>query len=628
MTSHSYTRLDADHLDLRSIFQILIVKKWLILTMGFIVFSLAMIYTVSKPTKYQARILLKIQNKQHNSFGGIANPNQQTGLANMPEEPIAVQIALIRSDYILRPVIQSLGFQSDMIKKIRSNLNIVDLSSSSDSMNNKVAILQLSLTGDDPALITHILNEIAATTKQKDIILKSQEAEKTLEFMRQQLPLIHGSLKKAEAKLNHYRSTNGRIDIKLQTQYLVTQLSDIDEQLKKLRVKKITMLQQYTTFHPFVIALNQERIELEKQRLELIKQLKKLPASDQQDVNLTREVDVKNNLYTLLLNQIHQYEVMQAGIISDIQILTPVITPDVLAPIKMSIVGLFSFVIGMILASLGILSWRIFTRRIDDPNWTERIWNIKNLAVIPYSKIQANNSIAYKSKIQRALPLLAYNSPSDMAIESLCNLRTFIQLNLDTTQNNIIAIMGLTKGIGKTFITANLASLLARTHNKVLLIDADVRGGHMHQYFDMPATPGLTDVVHGTCSIEHALIKSKHFENLSFLSSGKRPEKPADLLMSDHFKALLTTLSADYPYIFINTAQNIFTTDTALIGALANMNLLVLGSNMHESFEIDMAIKNLNHAGIKVHGCIFNNPKSIKHKKYYYSQRKNWVASL
>lgn len=711
---HQHTKLDADYVDLRMLFQSIIEKKWFILTVGFIIFTLAITYAFVKPTKYQASILLKVQHTQHNVLGTIANPNQQLGLANISEEPLAVQMALIQSEFILRPVIKSLGLdisispykhsffdflfkqhagqisiseldiptkylkkplhlvidahkhyrlfnqhgdiliqgnegylasnkdsvaikidkinspagseftlikdqEFDILGKIRANLNIADLSGSSENNSNKVAILRVSLIGNDPVQITNILDQIAITTQQQNMKLKALDAEKTLEFLNKQLPVIQESLKKAETRLNEYRSTNGRIDIKFQTQYLLNHLSEINKQLEKLRLQKINLLQKFTSNHPFVISLSQEINESEKNRHELMNQLNNLPASEQEALNLTREVNVKNNLYMILLNQIHQLEVIKKGIMSDIQILAPASTPYMLQSMKPTVIGFFGLFVGLILGCMGVLGWRILIQRIDDPNWTEHIWNINNLAIIPYSKEQAFNSLAIQSQARKSLPLLAYKSHNDIAIESLCSLRTFLQLALEHSHNNIIAMMGISKGVGKTFITANLASLLARIGNSVLVIDGDIRDGHMNQYFLNASTSGLTDVIHGKITIEQAVIHPKECENLAYLPAGTQSERAADLLICDSFKSLLLDLSKKYQYIFINTPPNISNTDNFLIGSLAGINLLVLGAHMHEAADIDMVIKRFNHAGIKLNGCIFNNLKSNK-KKYYHSR--------
>jgi len=405
-------KLEVNYVDLQLLLANLLAKKWLILGMGLMTVCLATVYSLVKPTKYQATVLLQIHHKQENSLGSMNEALQQATTA--AEEPISMQMALIRSKFILGPVIKALGLdiqilpqkkfffglfkqpenelqiselqvpprflkkpllllvdqpdhyrlyaakklvlegnsgeliaannlfalkiaklsappgarfilrklpESEVINQLRSHLIISDLSGTEGSSLNKVGILQLLLSGTNAQKTIDIINKIALITELKDRERKSLEAKKTLEFLYQQLPIIQASLKEAEEKLNSYRSTSGKIDIKLQTQYLFTHLSEVDKQLELIRFKKIDMAQQYTAHHPFLITLNQKQIELQKQHDAIIEQIKNLPATDQIAANLSRDVDVKNNLYMALLHKIHEQQVITAGIVSDIGIL-------------------------------------------------------------------------------------------------------------------------------------------------------------------------------------------------------------------------------------------------------------------------------------------------------------------
>lgn len=709
--SNQSVKFESNYVDLRMLLHSLLEKKWLILGISIFTFILAMVYVLLKPTKYQATVLLQVYHKHDSSLGAITDTNQPSSSDKLTDEPISVQIALIRSKFILGPVIKSLGLdilvkpyqksslnffshsnngiqiselevpvkylnkrlylkvdktnhyrlyapnqklllegnvgqlvtsknlfsikvdninaansseflvikrpESEIINQVHSHLLITDLSGSVDNQTNKVGILQLSLIGDNPDKTMQMINKIALITQLKDTERKSLEAKKTLEFLYQQLPIIEDSLKTAEAKLNEYRSTSGKIDIKLQTQYLLTHLSDIDKQLESIRLKKMDLSQKFTIYHPFIITLNQKHKELNKQRDEILDQIKKLPAADQVAASLTRDVNVKNNLYMILLNKIHEQQVITAGIVSDVRILSLATFPDMPLPIKLTIIGFASLSIGLILGCLGVLVWQMFRRRISDPHWVERNFNLKNLIILPYSKRQASNSSRLKSGNNKNLPLLAHESPNDLVIESMRFLHTFLNHNIQKTHNNILTMMSICKNVGKTFVTANFASVLAAAGGKILLIDADLREGHIHQYFGFRSIPGLTDLLKGKVSMQDALIQNQDFDNLFFLPSGTLAENPTKLLMSNHFKLLLLELAKSYEYVIINTSPILSVSDGAVIGKIAGTNLLVLGANMHEPWEISIAIKNIRHAGVTLHGSIFNNLKPVKFYQYF-----------
>jgi tyrosine-protein kinase Etk/Wzc len=257
-------------------------------------------------------------------------------------------------------------YESEVINQIRSHLTITDLSVSGESTPKMAALLQLSFTGGNPDQIIKIINQIAMITQKKDMERKSLESKKTLEFLYHQLPIIQTSLKEAESKLNLYRANNGKIDIKLQTQYLLNHLREIDKELEMTQLKKMDMSQLYTSYHPFIIALDQKYKALTKRRYDILTQIKKLPSEDQVAANLARDVNVKNNLYILLLNKIHEQEVINAGIVSDIRILSFATFPDMPFTIKMTVIIVSSLMIGFVLSCLAVFINQIFTRRINN----------------------------------------------------------------------------------------------------------------------------------------------------------------------------------------------------------------------------------------------------------------------
>lgn len=491
--------------------------------------------------------------------------------------------------------------ESEVLNKLLQNLKIIDISNSAEGNANKIGILQLSLTGNDPELIANTLNEIALVAQQINLQRKSLEAENKLAFLKIQLPIAKQSLETAEEKLNQYRSTTSQVDIKLHTHYLMAHLNELDKQLQELRVKKSELLQQYTAHYPFVRTIDGKINELNKLRNEIYNELKKMPAADQSASAIHRDINVKNALYLALSNQIHESEVAKKGIISDIHVLVKATTPEMPIIIRPSIIGIASLMIGLILGCMLVLGFKIISRRIDDPNWIEKAWHIKNLAVVPHSKQQKK-----MMKAKNNQSLLAFQFPNDKSLESLCYLRTYLQHNCMNSANNIISIMGVAQRVGKTFIAANLAGLLARVGLRVLLIDCDIRDRRMQHYFNHTASPGLTDVLTGKAELEQALVKLSTTQNLHFLPCGAQSAIPTDLFASIAFKSLLEEVSKQYQFVLINSSASIYPSECMLIGSLAGMNLLVAGVNQHKLHDFNSAIKQLKQIGLEIHGSIFS----------------------
>ena len=494
--------------------------------------------------------------------------------------------------------------RSDLIV-VKSLARQLKIEESGAKSRQSTGILELSLSGDDPAKIVQILNSIALEAQKKDAQKKSQEAAQTLEFLYHQLPITKGLLEKAESELNQYRAKSGKIDIKLQTQFLLNQLSDLDKQLGVLRISKIDMLQKYTALHPILIASETQIKALESQRDQLEARLKKLPASDQIAVNLMREVGVKKTLYLILLSKIQELEVVKAGTVSGVHVLAFASLPDAPLPNKSAIIYMASTLLGLILSVLLIMGRKLISPRVDDPHWGERQFNLANLAIIPYCKEQLQNAQKFKHGGVGKMPLLAHENPRNLSIESLRSLRTSLQVSITCAANNIITILGVSPGVGKSFVSANLAYLLAAGGKRVLLIDGDLRRGTLHKYMNVQPSPGVAEVINKTVTLEQAMVSTVH-NNLSFLPRGAYPNDPSELLMSDDFKTLVNELSKQYDVVVIDTAPVLLVTDAVLIAALAGTNYLVLGAGAHQPADVEMVLKRLSGGHVKVQGTIFN----------------------
>lgn len=505
--------------------------------------------------------------------------------------------------------------QSDtaVVKSLASRLHIEEKGS---KLRISTGIISVSLIGSDPYELVRILNKIGQVAQTKDAEKKAQEASKTLEFLYHQLPLTKGLLQKAETKLNEYRAKSGKIDIKLQTKFLLDQLRALDDKYDALNIKNIDMRQRYTPEHPSLIALKAQMNTLKKQQIILGAQIKKLPASDQVAMNLMRDVEVKQRLYMLLLNKIQELQVIKAGIVSNVHILSYATLPDEHLPRKRIIIYLCSIFIGLLLSSLILLLRKAMNPRVSDPQWVERHFDLANMAIIPYCKQQINNNLAIKNNQAQAI-LLAHDFPRDLSVESLRSLRTSLQVNLLNAKNNVLAILGVTPGVGKSFVSTNLAYLLAAAGKTVLVIDGDLRKGTIHKYFNAKPDCGLADLLNNTATIQQAIKPTSVSENLYFMPRGSYPDNPSELLMSPRFKELIHLCSTQYDIVVIDTPPVLLVTDAVVISAVAGVNYLVLGAGSHQPKEIEIVLKRLLVGEVTVNGTIFNFHRSERMTSNY-----------
>jgi tyrosine-protein kinase Etk/Wzc len=705
LSKESYKMSESEDFDLAVVFHYLWVHKWFIIILTALSFSIGGLYALRQVPQYESNVLLQIDSNKP-VIGQISAVQQFLGGSS--GDNAATQIALIKSRFVLEPVINALGLNLSISMKPatlwnrifpsttsnqlrfslftipRSLLNkqltlIVDrpnhvslyddsmrfiaagdmgtlvsthnkqiqfkiatikalvgstftiikksdakvmhmllshlmIEEAGSKMRQNTGILNIILHGTEPEKIVQTLNAIAKITQEKDAEKKSQEAAQTLDFLYKQLPITKKSLEKAEGYLNQYRAKSGKIDIKLQTQFLLNQLSELSKQQAELSINKIEMQQQYMAAHPKLITLNAQIKALKIQEGDLQRELRKLPASDQVAVNLMRDVKVKQSLYLLLLKKIQELQVVKAGTVSNVIILSFAKYPDASLPGNKGMILAASILFGLFLSFVCIFSHRLLFARIEDPHWSERHFSLPNLAIISYSQEQKINFSHSK------IDLLAHTHPRSLSVESLRSLRTSLQVTLTCASNNIISIMGVCPGVGKSFISVNLAYLLAAGGKRVLVIDTDLRRGTVHKYFNAPASPGLAEVLSQEFVLEEVIQQSFH-ENLKFLPRGAYPKDPSELLMNEKFKSLMGVISKKFDVIIVDTAPVLLVTDAVVVGAYSATNYLVLGAGVHQPSEIELAIKRLSSSGIEIHGTIFNFHRlAIATKSQYYGK--------
>lgn len=516
-----------------------------------------------------------------------------------------------RTSYIITKV-----SKTKVMKDLIQRLKIEELGDG--SLGSHTGILQISLQDTDYNRLVNTLNTITEVLLDKDYKKKSLEAAKTLEFLKSQMPSAKHELEKAEENFTAYRTKTGKVDIRLEAQQKLVLLADIEKQLTQVKMQQASIRQNYTAAHPLAFSLREKIKQLNLQKQYLEQKIRELPASDKVSVNLIREIKVRNAIYLVLLNKIQELTVMKAATLSDVRILAPAVIPDATVSKQVPLVTLASILLGLILSSLFIIARKAFHHKINDPQWTEKNLNLSNFAIIPYSKQQSISNIFRKRNSIKRLDILAKKYPKDLSVEALRSLRTSFQIMLCEAENNIVSIMGVSQNIGKSFVSLNFAYLLSEVGKKVLLIDGDIRKGHLNDYFNLKKSPGLTELVNGKNS--KADVIHQYSTNLDFISCGLYPANPSEILSTNEFKQLINDFSQEYDLVIIDTAPVLAVTDCILIGKLASMNFLIIGSDTHEADEIILAVRQLDNAGIKILGTIFNTlqPNATVYGNYRY----------
>ncbi|MDS1829073.1 polysaccharide biosynthesis tyrosine autokinase, partial [Vibrio vulnificus] len=268
------------------------------------------------------------------------------------------------------------------------------------------------------------------------------------------------------------------------------------------------------------------------------------------------------------------------------------------------IVVLATLLGGMLSVAL-VLVKAALHRGVENPDEIEQI-GLSVYASVPKSNLQLElaNKLARKKR-NTDLTLLAESNPADLSIEALRGLRTSLHFAMMEAKNNVLMISGPAPGIGKSFVSTNFAAVAAKTGQKVLLIDADMRKGYLQQCFGLNWENGLSDLLSGKVTRDVA-VQSAKVENLDIITRGQVPPNPSELLMHPRFKELVDWASENYDLVIIDTPPVLAVTDPSIVGAIAGTTLMVARFGQNTVKEIDVARSRFEQAGIEVKGVILN----------------------
>lgn len=495
----------------------------------------------------------------------------------------------------------SLTNDEAILQELSQSLSISDLGNKDKT---KTGVLQLALQGSNPHFIPSVLNTIVDYAIQRNIEKKSAEASKTLDFLNRQLPSVRVSLENAETALNEYRAKSGTIDITQEAKIILMQLSAVEQHIADVKLKKAEMLQDLTPVHPFIIALSQRQQQLQKEVLSLEKKIKTMPRTDQRALSLERDVKVKNQLYLLLLNKIQQLQVLKAGTLSDIRVLNMATAPIEPLPAHKYFKFLMSILFGLLMGMMTVFMRDMVRQRQNNSELIEECLGIPTYAIVPYSMKQKQfNREIRRNPTAEHFFVLALDSPKDIAIEGIRNLRTVLQLNVAQAKNNVISVLGASPSIGKSFISINLTQVLADIGKNVILIDCDLRKGKSNLHLGKKKSPGFSEVLMGKQRLEEVI---HHIGvGFDFIAAGTYPRNPSELLMSSHFRNLVNKLSQQYDLVIIDTPPVLAVTDAIVIAKHAGTNLMVIGSDDLLD-ELQLTVKRVKRNDIEIDGLIFN----------------------
>ena len=177
-------------------------------------------------------------------------------------------------------------------------------------------------------------------------------------------------------------------------------------------------------------------------------------------------------------------------------------------------------------------------------------------------------------------------------------------------------VTGPSPGVGKSFVSINLATVLAEAGKKILLIDGDLRKGFINKNLGVRREQGLSEFISNTITLDMVIHKIPE-ANFDFIATGSIPPNPSELLLHERFGIFLENISKQYDHVIIDSPPILAVTDAAIIGRMASATLMVIRAGQHPMRELEQSTKRLLQAGVDIKGIVFNDvPESSSRYGY------------
>ena len=436
-------------------------------------------------------------------------------------------------------------------------------------------IIRVSLENRYADRVAAILNTVANTYLKQNIEMRSAEAKKTLMFLEEQLPGVKAKLDSAEQKLTSFRNAKGTIDLSGETRLHLEKDVTLQQRIIELEQKKQEVLRLFRAEHPTVRTIEEQQARLRRELARQQRSASSLPVLQQEVLSLQEEVEVNNKLYTNLLNNIQQLRVVQAGEVGNVRIVDQAYEP--LKPNKPNRKLIFLGVMGafLLLGCFIVYIRRLLSNGVCSSSEVEQATGVGVYGKLPMLDGKTLNDV-YK-------PCVATN-PDDPFAEGIRALRTALEFSVFSDGKKVLMVSGLVQGVGKSFVSTNLAASFAMSGKKVLLVDMDLRRGHLFKH----SQKGLCEMLEEENYGDDYVVKV--MDNFHVLGAGARVVNPGGLLTSSRFSAFLDAFRDKYDLIVLDTPPVFQCSDALLVEKHADYLLCVLKHAAHTIESIQDAL--------------------------------------
>jgi tyrosine-protein kinase Etk/Wzc len=527
-------------------------------------------------------------------------------------------------------------------------------------IEEEATMVSLSVSGPVPEQEADYLNTLMKAYIDQGLQWKNEAAEKTIEFIEEQLGFISDSLRRAENNMERFRLDNRFIDLTAEGNLVLQRLErfEMEKNTLNLQMQYFEYLSEYLTSRnesgliispsvmgisdPLLIRLVEELSQLQLQQKEVGFMLKDdLPAANLITGNVERARDALqenvNNSINQLKISLNDVDQRIAEVNSELGRLPG--TERKLIRIQRDF-DLNSTVYNFLLekrAEAGIArASKVSDNKIIDSAEPYNAIRIKPktrqnymlafvlgllfpaIAIIIIDLM--NNKVIDKKDIERLTrtPVLGFIShsaygtempviekPGSTLAESFRSIRTSLKYFTPDDQPVVIAVTSTVSGEGKTFVAVNLAAIVSMLGRKTLLVGLDMRKPRIHKILNLDNVDGMSTLLSGTSKYEDVIQKTS-IDNLWYASAGPVAPNPAELIERKPMTGFLERARKQFDYIIIDTPPVAVVTDAMLLAQHADVTLFVVRQRYSSKNTLHLIDEIYRNREIKNPGIIVN----------------------
>lgn len=492
-----------------------------------------------------------------------------------------------------------------------------------------VKILSLDFIGEVPQKSEDVLNRLTEAYIESALADKNRIADSTIAFIENRLIYVSQELGSIEGNVQSFKQRNQITDISAQATQLISSTKESVDDLGKTetQLSVLNSLEQYlssananeriapsgsllddpsfgalieryntivlekersslsqTEANPYIQNLNEQiasaradmlsslrglkrSLEITKRRIlsqsnRIAGQVRQVPAVERTYLDLSRQQQIKQELYVFLLQKREETAISKTSNISNCRVIEPPVSKGPINPKKVNSYG-YGLILGLLIPIGAILMQEKLNTRI-----------ISRAQIRNYTRVPIIGEIGHNAEHKQTI-VVAQDSRTPIS-EQFRALRTNLSFFLKGKEKTILLTSSMS-GEGKSFISLNLATVLAISGKRVIMMEMDLRRPNLSNKLNIKNDFGFTNYIVNKDVLPEMIIKpSGTNENLFVISSGNLPPNPAEIIMNDRTDVLIKYLAENFDCVIIDAPPVGMVTDAQLLSKFADLTLYVI----------------------------------------------------